>query len=63
MIREFAETELKPITFMLDKNNEFPDDIVKKLAEMGIMGLPYPKKYGGAGKDILTYATHRRGCK
>lgn len=56
MIREFAETELKPITFMLDKNNEFPDDIVKKLAEMGIMGLPYPKKYGGAGKDILTYA-------
>ena len=55
-IREFAESELKPITFMLDKNNEFPGEIVEKLGKMGIMGLPYPKEYGGAGKDILTYA-------
>ena len=52
-IREFAESELKPITFMLDKNNEFPGEIVEKLGKMGIMGLPYPKEYGGAGKDIL----------
>lgn len=55
-IRAFAESEVKPITFMLDKNNEFPTDAVKKLGEMGIMGLPYPKEYGGAGEDILTYA-------
>ena len=55
-IREFAESELKPITFMLDKTNEFPGEIVEKLGKMGIMGLPYPKEYGGAGKDILTYA-------
>ncbi len=55
-IREFAEAEVKPIAFMLDKNNEFPEEAVKKLAEMGMMGLPYPKKYGGAGKDVLTYA-------
>lgn len=55
-IREFAESELKPITFMLDKNNEFPGEIVEKLGKMGVMGLPYPKEYGGAGKDILTYA-------
>ncbi len=55
-IREFAEAEVKPIAFMLDKNNEFPEEAVKKLAEMGMMGIPYPKKYGGAGKDILTYA-------
>ena len=46
-IREFAESELKPITFMLDKNNEFPGEIVEKLGKMGIMGLPYPKEYGG----------------
>lgn len=55
-IREFAEAEVKPIAFMLDKNNEFPEEAVKKLAKMGMMGLPYPKKYGGAGKDVLTYA-------
>ncbi|MEG2643308.1 MAG: acyl-CoA dehydrogenase family protein, partial [Eubacterium sp.] len=42
--------------FMLDQNNEFPDEAVAKLGEMGIMGLPYPKKYGGAGQDILSYA-------
>ena len=55
-IREFAEAEIKPIAFMLDQNNEFPMDAVKKLAEMGVMGLPFPKEYGGAGADILTYA-------
>ena len=55
-IREFAETELKPIAFMLDQKNEFPDEIVKRLAEMNMMGIPYPKKYGGAGLDIMTYA-------
>lgn len=55
-IREFAEAEVKPIAFMLDQNNEFPDEAVAKLGEMGIMGLPYPKKYGGAGQDILSYA-------
>lgn len=55
-IREFAEAEIKPIAFMLDQNNEFPDEAVKKLAKMGVMGLPFPKEWGGAGEDILTYA-------
>ena len=39
-IRAFAEEEVKPIAFMLDKNNEFPHDMVKKLAERGLMGIP-----------------------
>ena len=55
-IREFAESEVKPIAFMLDQNNQFPDEIVKKMASLGFMGIPYPKKYGGAGLDVLTYA-------
>lgn len=55
-VREFAETEVKPIAFMLDKNNEFPTEAIKKFGEMGMMGLPYPKEYGGAGMDILSYA-------
>ena len=55
-VREFAETEIKPIAFMLDQNNEFPTEAIKKLGEMGLMGIPYPKKYGGAGLDALSYA-------
>lgn len=55
-IREFAEAEIKPIAFSLDQNNEFPDEIIKKIGENGWMGLPYSKKDGGAGKDVLSYA-------
>ncbi|MCH5265775.1 MAG: acyl-CoA dehydrogenase family protein [Lachnospiraceae bacterium] len=55
-IRKFAEEEVKPIAFMLDQENEFPMEAVKKLAGMGLMGIPYPKEYGGAGLDVLSYA-------
>ena len=55
-IRAFAEEEIKPIAFMLDQQNEFPAEAVKKLGELGWMGLPYPREYGGAGLDILSYA-------
>lgn len=55
-IREFAENEIKPLAFMLDQNNEFPEEAVKKLGEMGFMGIPYPREYGGAGLDALSYA-------
>ena len=55
-VREFAENEVKPIAFMLDQNNEFPTEAIKKFAEMGLMGIPYPIEYGGAGMDTLSYA-------
>ena len=55
-IRSFAEEKVKPIAFMLDQNNAFPHDMVKELAEMGLLGIPYPKEYGGAGLDTLSYA-------
>ena len=55
-IREFAEGEIKPQAFLLDQNNEFPAEAVEKLGKMGLMGIPYPKEYGGAGMDILSYA-------
>ncbi len=55
-IRAFAEEEVKPIAFSLDQANEFPADAVKKLGEMGLMGIPYPKEYGGAGLDAISYA-------
>lgn len=55
-IREFAEAEVKPYTFLLDQNNEFPTEAIRKFGEMGLMGIPYPKEYGGAGLDALSYA-------
>ena len=55
-IREFAETEVKPIAFLLDQENRFPTEAVKKLGELGLMGIPYEKKYGGAELDALSYA-------
>ena len=55
-IRAFAEAEIKPYAFQWDRENHFPGDVVKKMAGNGWMGLPYPEKYGGAGKDILTYS-------
>ncbi len=55
-VRAFAETEVKPIAFLMDKENLFPDEAVKKMGEMGLMGIPYPKEYGGAGLDVISYA-------
>ena len=57
-VREFAEKEVKPITFELDQNNQFPDEIVKRMGDehLGIMGIPYGKEYGGAGLDVISYA-------
>ncbi|MDO4661746.1 MAG: acyl-CoA dehydrogenase family protein [Tissierellia bacterium] len=55
-VRAFAEEKVKPIAFQLDQNNEFPDEIVKEMGELGIMGIPYEEKYNGAGLDAISYA-------
>ena len=55
-IREWAEREIKPYAFMLDQNNQFPKEQIKDFGKRGYLGLPYPKEYGGMGKDILSYA-------
>lgn len=55
-VREWVEKEIKPIAFMLDKNNEFPREQIKAFGKMGLLGIPYPKEYGGLGKDIISYA-------
>ena len=55
-VRSFAEGEIKSLAFSLDQNDQFPDEIVKKMGELGLMGIPYPKEYGGAGLDAIYYA-------
>lgn len=55
-VREFAETKIQPIAFQLDEENMFPEKIVEEMGRLSLMGIPYPAKYGGAGKDVLSYA-------
>ena len=56
MIREFVENEVKPIAAEVDEEERFPIETVEKMAKIGIMGIPIPKEYGGAGGDNLMYA-------
>ena len=54
-IRAFAEEKIGPVAFQLDTDNLFPEKIVREMGENGWLGLPYPKEYGGAGRDVLSY--------
>ncbi|MGD9141747.1 MAG: acyl-CoA dehydrogenase [bacterium] len=54
--REFAEKEIKPIAAKLDEEAEFPAEIVKKLGELGFMGMMVPEEYDGAGLDTVSYS-------
>ena len=53
--REFAKKELKPIASEIDKNHKIPDEIIKKLSELGFFGVYIPEEYGGAGLSFLSY--------
>ena len=54
-IREFCEKEIKPIANKIDKEEYFPNDLYKKMGQMGLMGMTVPQKYGGAGIDRISY--------
>ncbi|MDR2511354.1 MAG: acyl-CoA dehydrogenase [Bacteroidales bacterium] len=56
MIREFTEKEVKPIAAEIDENERFPLETVEKMAKLGIMGIPFPVEYGGAGGDNMLYS-------
>ena len=55
-VREFARAEIAPVAEELDRTKSFPYEIVAKLGELGMMGIPYPEEYGGGGADTLSYA-------
>ena len=56
LYREFAENEVKPLAAEIDKTERFPEETVAKMAEMGLLGIPFPEEYGGDGMDNLSYA-------
>lgn len=55
LMREFSENEVKPIAAEIDENETFPRETVKKMAQYSMMGIPFPKEYGGAGGDTISY--------
>jgi butyryl-CoA dehydrogenase len=65
-VREFAEAELAPVAGEVDRNHRFPAEAIPKMAELGLMGMPWPEKVGGAGADYVSYLIAleevARGC-
>ena len=55
-VREFAEQRVAPVAAELDREHRFPYELVAELAELGLMGVPIPEEWGGAGADTLSYA-------
>lgn len=56
LFREFAEKEVEPIAHEIDETERFPEETVKKLSKVGMLGIPFAKEFGGQGADYLTYA-------
>ena len=56
LFRDFAQNEVKPLAALVDEEEMFPEETVKKMAKLGMLGIYFPKKYGGAGADVLSYA-------
>jgi short/branched chain acyl-CoA dehydrogenase len=56
MVREFATERVAPRAEEMDREQAFPYDLVKEMAQLGLMGLPFPEEYGGAGADTVSYA-------
>jgi short/branched chain acyl-CoA dehydrogenase len=55
-LRKFAEERVAPVAEELDREHRFPYELVRELAELGLMGMPIPEEYGGGGTDTLAYA-------
>jgi alkylation response protein AidB-like acyl-CoA dehydrogenase len=56
MVRDLARNEIAPRATQVDKGEEYPEDNIRQLSELGLMGLPYPEEYGGGGGDCVSYA-------
>ena len=56
MVADFARSEIEPVARELDRESRFPKDIITKMGDLGLMGIPVPEQYGGAGMDTVAYA-------
>ncbi len=66
MVRDFVEEEVIPQAVITDETHEYPQALLRKMGELGLMGIPIPEEYGGAGADFLSYILAieeiARGC-
>ncbi|WP_207588249.1 acyl-CoA dehydrogenase family protein [Halomontanus rarus] len=56
MVAEFVDEEVVPVASEIDHEDEFPRELVDEMADLGLMGMPFPEEYGGAGLDYHSYA-------
>ena len=66
MVRDFTNNEIKPIASQIDKEEKIPDELIKKLGELGLLGIAFPEEYGGGGFGEIGYCIMQeeisRGC-
>src|SRR3954452_19146575 len=55
LAHDFADGEVRPVAEELDREKRIPYELVEKMGELGLMGIPYPQEYGGAGADTLSH--------
>ena len=53
-VRQFSDKEIEPVAEKLDREGRLPDDLIKKIADLGLFGMAIPRQYGGAGLDELS---------
>ncbi len=61
MVYDFAQSELKPISAQIDNDEKIPDDIIKKIGELGLLGAAFPEEYGGSGFGEVGYCLVQEG--
>lgn len=55
MVRDFVQEEIVPLAMITDETHEYPLKTIRKMGELGLMGIPIPEEYGGSGSDFLSY--------
>ena len=55
MVRDFAANEIAPIAMEIDRTDEYPLELIRKMGELGLMGIPIPEEYDGVGADFISY--------
>lgn len=55
MVQDFAKSEIAPLVPIMDEQDVFPREVIQKMAELGLMGIPIPEEWGGAGADFISY--------
>jgi butyryl-CoA dehydrogenase len=65
-VRDFVKSELAPLAAEIDRDHRFPEEVIRKMARLNLMGMPYPEEVGGAGTDYVSYRIAleevSRGC-